>query len=256
MNWKYVCPNDVADKIYKWVKERGGVAIWSSINLSNPCASWTTPALTPDGKPYTKPTWQAGDTPNILTDPADIGVSIDKEVKRFHVAIRVGSNGLQLKCTDASSTKIEKAVAAAGKGAFYRFDYDSQEAVIYAQVKTCSLEDYMAILSYDQKDTQMDFSKFTDFQKRMYEDSRCICCGQKIKRKPERLIGPALECPECFKMGRCRDLSGYAHGGRGQASIGAEYRRRLGYASSEPGANEGRHDDDKVYIDRVARRRW
>lgn len=120
-----------AATIWGWLQTRGGIAIWQSINLSNPGASWATPARQEDGTPTTKPTWQAANQPHVITDPADVVVSVDREVKRFHVAVQRGG-GLSFEVTPGGSRKIRAAVARAGDGAYHVFDYGTQEAVIMA----------------------------------------------------------------------------------------------------------------------------
>ena len=118
-----------APRILDWIQTRGGIAIWRSINLGNPGASWTTPVTDAEGKPTEKPSWQASSVPErIITDPAEVLVSEDVEVARLHIAIRTGSQGMSLKLTDGSSRRVRKAVAKAGEGAFYVFEGD--EAVI------------------------------------------------------------------------------------------------------------------------------
>ena len=42
--FKHTCAPENAPKFLDWIKNRGGVAVWKSINLSNPDASWSTPA--------------------------------------------------------------------------------------------------------------------------------------------------------------------------------------------------------------------
>jgi len=139
----HYCTHENAPKFLEWIRNRGGVAVWRSVNLSNPGASWSTPALDLEGKPYPKPTWEADSKPEaVFTNPADIIVTFDKEVKRFHVAVRMGGQGFMVKVTEASSHKIHKAVEKAGKGAYYRFDYDTQEAVIYVPVREITLEQW------------------------------------------------------------------------------------------------------------------
>lgn len=129
---KHITQERHAETFLQWLRERGGIAVWRSINLSNPGASWSTPALEADGKPYGRPNWQTENTPHrIITDAEDVLVLTPREVKRFHVAVRVGSQGLTLKVTDASTRRIRKAVDKAGEGAWYEFDYSTQEAVIY-----------------------------------------------------------------------------------------------------------------------------
>jgi hypothetical protein len=58
-------------------------------------------------------------------------VSKDVEVKRFRVGVRAGSQGLSLKVTDGGTRRIRSAVKRAGEGAYYKFDYSTQEAVIF-----------------------------------------------------------------------------------------------------------------------------
>lgn len=130
-------------KILDWFANRGGLAVWQSINLSNPGASWTGPLNDADGKPSTKPNWQCGNEPVcVITDPADVVVEVPKEVKRFHVAIRMGSQGMSYKLTDGSSRRVRAAVAKAGDGAWYEFDYGTQEAVIYVAGDSKPLTEY------------------------------------------------------------------------------------------------------------------
>lgn len=53
------------------------------------------------------------------------------EVKRFHVAVRWGAQGFSLKLTDGATRNVRRALAKAGEGSTYTFDYDTQECVIY-----------------------------------------------------------------------------------------------------------------------------
>lgn len=132
-----------APLIKSWLAERGGVAVWSSVNLSNPGASWTTPVRASDGSLATKPTWQAGNAPSrIITDPAEIIVDEPQEVKRFRVAVRMGSQGTMLKVTDAGTRRIRAAVVKAGEDAWYEFDYSTQEAVIFRPGRSVPLAEY------------------------------------------------------------------------------------------------------------------
>jgi len=143
MSEKHPCSIENAERFLDWIKTRGGIAIWESVSLSNPGASWSTPALT-DGKPTTKPNWQCANEPvRIITDINDVEVCVDREVKRFHVATRLGSQGLMIKVTDGGSRKIRKEVEKAGKGAYHVFDYGNYEnAVIMAPEKTLSLTEW------------------------------------------------------------------------------------------------------------------
>jgi hypothetical protein len=127
---KHECALENAPRFLDWIKNRGGVAVWNSIDFSNLGASWSTPALT-DGVPTPKPTWQADSKPSrIITDPNEIEVIVRKEVKRFHVAIRRGSQGFSFKLTDASSRKVRAMCDKFGDESSYHFDYETQECVI------------------------------------------------------------------------------------------------------------------------------
>lgn len=142
---KHRCTSENAATFWKWFQERGGIAVWKSVNLSNPDGSWTTPIKSADGNQVTKPTWEAEETPSlVITDPAEVAVDVPKEVKRFHVAIRMGTNGFMMKCTDGSTNRIRKAVRKAGPDAWYQFDYETQEAVIFVPGETTSLPEYVA----------------------------------------------------------------------------------------------------------------
>jgi len=113
-----------------WIAERGGVQIWKNINLSNPGGGGIfTPALDQDGTPFQKPAWNV-ERAEVITDIARFKfVDAWREVKRFHVAVRPGSQGLSLKCTTGSTNRIMAALAKY-PGSRYRFDYMMQEAVI------------------------------------------------------------------------------------------------------------------------------
>lgn len=142
---KYQCRPDAAERIKKWLAERGGIAVWQSIWLTDPGASWTTPALTEDGQPYPKPIWKADDKPErIVTDPAEVEVVYDREVKRFHVGTRLGGTGLYIKVTDAGSARIHREVEKAGEGAYYAFDYfDYRNCVILAPERIVPLLEFV-----------------------------------------------------------------------------------------------------------------
>ncbi len=122
-----------AAKIAGWLQARRCLAVWNSIDLSDPGFQMFTPGFTEDGKPYPKPHWKLANSPARVIDNFDeIVVSRDKEIRRFHVAVRVSGNGLMLKCTDASSRKIREAITKAGEGSYNIFDYSMQQAVIMA----------------------------------------------------------------------------------------------------------------------------
>ena len=162
--FRHTCSAENARKLAEWIRDRGGVAVWRSVNLSDPSASWSTPAMDMCPNPHTtlrelnncsvcdggrfiphkKPTWQADGEPVIITDPAEIGVSDDVEVKRFHVAVRTGGQGLTIKVSDGGSRRIRSEVEKAGEGAYHWFDYgDYDNAVIMKPKGWRSLAEFM-----------------------------------------------------------------------------------------------------------------
>lgn len=129
-----------AEKFSNWIKTRGGIAQWDVIDFSND--SCFTPAIT-DNLPTRKPHWKYPDIPqNIITDPAEVYLYTQKEVKRYHIAVRLGSNGLRVKVTDASSRHINATLEKSGPDAFYEFDYCTQEAVFYLPDSTLTLKEW------------------------------------------------------------------------------------------------------------------
>jgi len=133
MATKLDCNQENAPLLAKWIKDGRGLAHWRSADLSDPGKTWTTPARTVDGKPMAKQNWRMENEPEFIVESADdVTVHLDKEVKRFHVGVRMGDQGLMVKCTDGATRRIRAAVARAGDGAYYVFDYMMQEAVIMA----------------------------------------------------------------------------------------------------------------------------
>lgn len=124
-----------AERFWQWLRERGGIAIWHTTNLSNPTQSWSAPARSADGEPLPRPHRYAEGAPRrIITDPAEVAVITAREVKRFGVDLRMGSQGTMLKLTDDSVRQLREERAAAEEqygDAWYAFDYETQEAVIY-----------------------------------------------------------------------------------------------------------------------------
>lgn len=143
---KHHCTQENAPKFLDWIKNRGGIAVWKSIDLSDLDKSWSSPAFQGDNgdrTPYPKPNWKCASEPSrIITDPADVEVMTDKEVKRFRVGVRPGSNGMSMKVTDGGTRRIWAAVAKAGDTAHYEFDYMTQEAVIYVADKIVPLNEW------------------------------------------------------------------------------------------------------------------
>lgn len=139
---RHKCEASNARLFLSWIKERGGVAIWGCLDLSNAGMSWSAPVTSGDGTSPGKPHWSATNEPvRVITDPAEIDVDTPKEVRRIRVAVRHGS-GMRLDLTPASTRKVHAAVDKAGDGAWYAFDYWTQEAVIYVPDKTVTLDEW------------------------------------------------------------------------------------------------------------------
>ena len=131
-------------QIWQWFQERGGIAVWKSVDMSNPGRSWTTPLRDAEGKPMPKQHWRMEETPSLtITDPAEVVVDVPKEVKRFRVAIKVGAQGMLLKCSDASSRRIRRECEKAGEESWYEFDYATQEAVIFVPGESKPLPEFI-----------------------------------------------------------------------------------------------------------------
>ncbi len=133
-----------AVQVWTWFQERGGIAVWKSIDICTAGQSWTTPLHDAEGQPTKKQNWRMEQTPSlIITDPAEVVVDVPREVKRFRVAVRAGRQGLLLKCTDAASRRIRRECEKAGEESWYEFDYESQEAVIFVPGETKPLPEYI-----------------------------------------------------------------------------------------------------------------
>lgn len=128
----------VRAKFEDWIKTRGGILVWENVNLSNPGAgAMFTPVRDAEGKTNCKnspPHWthRYHETCTKIKDFKFVKEMC--EVNRFRVAVRMGSQGLMVKLTDASTKKLHKALDKAkektGQDASYRFDYSTQEAII------------------------------------------------------------------------------------------------------------------------------
>lgn len=160
MSEKYHITPEKAPQIRKWLKSRGGIAHWTSVDLSCLEKSWSTPALKEDGTPMTRPHWQAASEPfGITTDPAEVIVDVAREVRRFRVAVRMGAQGFKVKLTDASTRKLRASCAAAAKKSasgqsWYEFDYTTQEAVIFIADREVPLPEWQDPIEEDQTNGQ------------------------------------------------------------------------------------------------------
>jgi ribosomal protein S6 len=193
-----------ASKIVDWLFNRGGIAVWSSINLSNPGQTWTAPLNDADGNRLPKQNWQMANEPSrIITSVDEIVVSTDKEVKRFHVGVRMGSQGMMMKVTDGGTRRIRAAVAKAGEGAYYRFDYETQEAVIMAPDKQVMLSEWMRthvkplttfpdeVVQQMEKPGVVCANCGATVNNREYSKGETDCCGADVV--PEEQYSPSIE---------------------------------------------------------------
>jgi len=147
---KHIVNSGDALKIFGWIETRGGIALWGSVDLSCPSQTWTCPFLDEIGQPKQKQSWQMADTPyRIITDHAEVEVHVPKEVRRFRVGVQRGS-GFSTTLTDGGTRKVQSAVEKANlqycneePHAFYEFDYDTQEAVIFVPDQILTLEEYV-----------------------------------------------------------------------------------------------------------------
>ena len=144
---KHIVVEENAEKFWNWLHTCGGMAIWKSVNLSNIGMSWTTPVMDSEGKAISKPSWEAENSPSrIITNPEEVVVSTPKEVKRFHIGVRMGSQGLSFKVTDGGTRRIRREVTNAtmkyGKPVWYEFDYEFQDAVIMTAGELVPLVNY------------------------------------------------------------------------------------------------------------------
>lgn len=77
--------------------------------------------------PYPRANWRMEPEPHrIVTDPYQVNVVVDKEVKRFRIYLRMGSQGMSLKLTCSSSEKVRREVEKAGAGSYYEFSETGQ----------------------------------------------------------------------------------------------------------------------------------
>ncbi len=145
--FKIECTPEHAHRFADWIETRGGVATWKSVDLGNPSASWSTPALDAEGKPTAKPTWQSGNVPEIITNMDEVGVFTDVLFKAFPVGLKRGS-GMSFCLTDGAQRKLDKYLAQCEEkhgSAHYKrgvLDIDGASMGVYYVDKIISLTEY------------------------------------------------------------------------------------------------------------------
>lgn len=109
-------------KLAVWLKTRGGIAVWSNKDLGSSALGSQTFA---PADVTTAPHWSCGNSPDfIVVDAAKISVQTDKEVAR--VKVRRGPPYLG-GINRADRAKLDKALAVAGEGAWWRSDYSEMQ---------------------------------------------------------------------------------------------------------------------------------
>lgn len=142
-NFDYACDSDHAPKLAAWLRERGGICVWTSADLSSGGQKMVTPALDSEGRAAHPPHWSVDKTPTKITDAARVGVRVLREVKRVRVAVEKGQ-GLSFDLTEASSRRLREELEKAGPESGYAFDYDRQEAVISVCEREVALAEWEA----------------------------------------------------------------------------------------------------------------
>jgi len=105
MTFKIETQRANAERMLDWLANRGGIAIWSSLDLSRAGERVFTPA------DASSPSWHYPSKPDeIVTDRAEVGIYTETLFKAFPVSLRRGGNGLTIKLTDASQRKVDTAM--------------------------------------------------------------------------------------------------------------------------------------------------
>lgn len=119
---------DNASKMRDWLANRSGIAVWSNKDLGSPYvgAQTFTPVKSAEGLVIGPPHWNCGTSgPDfVITDIAQVSVETVKEVAR--VKVRQGPPYLG-GINRADRAKLDKALAAAGEGAFWTPDYSTRD---------------------------------------------------------------------------------------------------------------------------------
>ena len=135
------CSPENAPKFLDWIRNREGLAHWSTVNLFNPGEGWCAPVISKDGTRLARPhSYAASEPDRIVTSSDDILVVAGKEVKRFHIAVE--RHGMALKLTGGATRRVHAALDKAGDKAWYVFDYETQDAIIMVPGKEQTLTEF------------------------------------------------------------------------------------------------------------------
>ena len=122
IKWEHECDEHNAAKFLDWIRNRGGVAVWQSVNLGNPGASWSGPMQQANGDPSSKPNWESDTKPaSVHTDATKIGVYSAVLVETIPAKVKV--NGMQMVLTSGTTRRLTAALRRVEKShgnSFYR----------------------------------------------------------------------------------------------------------------------------------------
>jgi len=151
---KHHCKPENARLFLDWIANRGGLAIWQSVDLAWPGQSWTAPLKDEEGNLKPPPHWKCGGPSakpkRIITDPADVLVVIDREVERFLVKLKFDGQG-HIVLTKRSGDKVNRAKERFGEGSYHVFEngttphglmYGDDTCIIMAPEKSISLAEF------------------------------------------------------------------------------------------------------------------
>ena len=145
MTDKHVCNVEAAPILLGWIRTREGIAVWRTVNLSNPGESWSAPVINAQGQRLARPhSYAASEPERIITSTDDVLVQTEKVVKRFHVGLEQHAMGLKL--TAAATRRVRREVDKASVNyqckAWYRFEFDTQDALICVPASSQTLTEF------------------------------------------------------------------------------------------------------------------
>jgi hypothetical protein len=106
--FKHVTSQGNAGKVWDWLQNRDGILVWKSASLSDPSASCTTPFRDQEGKQIESAGWKYDKNPEHITSADEVGVDIVRVLEEVPIKVRMGSQGMSLKITDASKRKMDR----------------------------------------------------------------------------------------------------------------------------------------------------
>jgi hypothetical protein len=132
-------------RIVDWLRNRGGIHVWTNQDLGDPRvgSQVAVPRQAPDGTVVTTaPHWKYGTGFQVITDPAEVEVSVIVELESTPVAF-----GIQGRPTPASGRRLADRVAhyrAKYPGKDVWFNASENPAQILYESQVVSLPEYLA----------------------------------------------------------------------------------------------------------------